>query len=143
MSFPGFTSCITVKWCHFLNLPDCSSCSIICLYPLNYYIHITDDYLSQTSLCKYFGKAIIVNPTISLQYRYQSIWSKIMWYLIFSISPSPNCSKTLDCSFAEDLKGKGYSHRDSSKHEHENKIRRPSPETAFLQHPTVSITSFS
>ena len=46
--------CITVKWSNFLNLIDCSSCSIIYLYLLTHYIHIIDDYLSKISLCKYF-----------------------------------------------------------------------------------------
>lgn len=37
---------------------------------------------------------------------------------------------------------KGYSDHDPSKQEHENKVRRPAPKTAFLQHPTVSIAYF-
>lgn len=41
MVFCGFKGCITVKSCHFQNLPDCSSCSNICLYPLCSYLHIT------------------------------------------------------------------------------------------------------
>ena len=30
-SFPGFKGCITVKWIHFLNLPDCSCCCVLAL----------------------------------------------------------------------------------------------------------------
>uniref|UniRef100_A0A8C9X6Y0 Ubiquitin-conjugating enzyme E2 E2-like n=1 Tax=Sander lucioperca TaxID=283035 RepID=A0A8C9X6Y0_SANLU len=70
--------------CNFLNFPDCSICSIICLHPHSHYIHITDDYLSQISLCKYFVKAPISDNIVS---RYSVI---ISGYLIFSISPSPN-----------------------------------------------------
>lgn len=33
-SFPSFEGCITLKWCHFLNLPDISTCTCTCLYPL-------------------------------------------------------------------------------------------------------------
>ena len=34
---------------HFLNLPDCSTCSITCLYQFSNFIHITDDYWSEIS----------------------------------------------------------------------------------------------
>ena len=66
-----------VIWLNCCLFLDCSSCSIICLYPHSYYINITDDYLSKTSLCAYFVKAPIVNPTISPQYRYRGILSKV------------------------------------------------------------------
>ncbi len=33
-SFPGWRGFITVKWCDFLNLSDCSRCSFIYSYPL-------------------------------------------------------------------------------------------------------------
>ena len=91
MSFPGFAGCITVKWCwshsDFLILPDCSSCSVICLNKLCHYINFIDDYLSKISLCQFFVKAPKVNLTLSRQYRHRCIWSKILWYLIFFISP--------------------------------------------------------
>jgi len=38
----------------------CSTCLIICLYPLSQYIHFTDDYLSKISLCKYLAKTPMV-----------------------------------------------------------------------------------
>ena len=41
--------------------------SNICLAVLLFtHIHITDDYLSKMSLCEYFVKAAIFNPTISI-----------------------------------------------------------------------------
>ena len=75
LSFPGFKGCITVKLCHFLNLPGCTSCSTI-IY-------------SKMSMCKYFV-ILIVNLAVSIQYLYQCIQSRILWYLIFSIFLSVN-----------------------------------------------------
>lgn len=49
-----FQKCrITVNWCNFLIILDCSSCSKVCLYPLNHYIHITEDYLSKISISQH------------------------------------------------------------------------------------------
>ena len=51
-------------------------------YPSGHCIHITNDCLSKTSLCKYFVKAPIVIPTILSQYWYRGIWSKYcdVWF---------------------------------------------------------------
>ena len=62
--FPGFKSITGKRW-DYLNLPDCSSCSMICLDPLSDYIYITVDFLSKRSS--------IANPQIS------SIWISITW----------------------------------------------------------------
>lgn len=45
--FSWFKRLITVIWCHFLNLSDCSTCSNSCLHPLP--IHITDSYPTKIS----------------------------------------------------------------------------------------------
>lgn len=62
--------CFTVKWCHFLNLPECSSSSHTCLYPLSHYIHITDSFLSKISLwwCYSTNTWYCIN-TVMLQYK--------------------------------------------------------------------------
>ena len=39
--FPRLKGCITVTLFHSLNLPDCSSCFIICFYLPSLFIHIT------------------------------------------------------------------------------------------------------
>ncbi len=44
LSFHRWKGFITVKWCDFLDLSDCSHCSFIHIYQL---IHITDDYSSK------------------------------------------------------------------------------------------------
>jgi len=72
--FLFLNTAFTVKWCNFLNLPACLSWSIICLYPLNHCVHITDNYVSKNSLCKYSVKVPIVNPAMSPLYRYQGVW---------------------------------------------------------------------
>ena len=79
---PGFKGSITVKWCNFLNLPDCSSCHIICLYPLCHYTQITDDYLSKCHC--------IINIIWKHWRSYRGIWSNILWYMILSILVSPS-----------------------------------------------------
>ncbi len=81
LSFSVWKGFITVKWCDFLNLPDCSRCSFIVFYPLG---HITDDYSSKMSLGQYFVKSPVVILTILSQCR--GIWSKILWYLLI-LSP--------------------------------------------------------
>lgn len=37
----GYRNISTVKWYHFLNIPDCCSYSMICFYLLTHYNHIT------------------------------------------------------------------------------------------------------
>ena len=49
LSFPGFYGCITVKWWHFLNLPDCSTCSYTSLHFCNFLF-----YFEVLSLCVIF-----------------------------------------------------------------------------------------
>lgn len=68
--FAGFTGCITVKWCHFLNLLSECTCSYTCVYSLNHYISNTDDYWSTMSLCYFFVKVLVVIPTILLHNPY-------------------------------------------------------------------------
>ncbi len=77
----GWKGVITVKWCDFLNLLDCSYCAFIYLHPLS---HITDDYLSKNVIGLLFCEiTIVILPRLS---QYQGIWSKILWYLLI-LSP--------------------------------------------------------
>ncbi len=76
-SFPGLNCCI--QWCHFLTLPDCSSCFNICIYLLSHKIHLTDDY--QKSHCvsilwKHQGPSVLVVILLWQVYwwKYFDIW---------------------------------------------------------------------
>lgn len=53
LSFTGFKGCITVKWCHFLYLPECSTRSNNCLSPLSHNLHITEDWKNVPALQYY------------------------------------------------------------------------------------------
>ena len=76
---------VVFSW--FKRLHYSSSWSIIYLYPLSHYIHITDGYLSKILMCKYFVKVPLV--TILLHYWYRGLKVKTSWYLILSILPIP------------------------------------------------------
>ena len=74
LAFPGFKGYISLKWCHFLNIPECSTCSNARHY-------------QKSQVSYFFFKEQIVVPSILLQYQYWGIWSQ--WsQLIFSPSPS-------------------------------------------------------
>lgn len=81
-----------MKTCHFLNFPDCSTCSNTYLCPPSHYSHNTDDDLSESSLCWEFVKEHIV---ISLTSIWRYLVKQISWYLIFS--PSSSIYKLSDC----------------------------------------------
>ncbi len=74
-------SFITVMWCVFVNLSNCSCCSFIYLYPL---IRITEDYLSINVTGSLFCEITNSHP-----YNTVSVWRhlvKILWYLLI-LSP--------------------------------------------------------
>lgn len=54
LSFPVLWSCFTVKRWHFLNLPDLYLLLKLIFTHFVVFIHITDDYVSNISLCYYF-----------------------------------------------------------------------------------------
>lgn len=72
---------------------------------LCHYIRITDDYSSNMSLHKYFVKTTNSQTYNIVIYRYQGIFFKILWYLLFSTLPSPNtraasfCTALMDGTF--------------------------------------------
>ncbi len=76
-SFPGLNCCI--QWCHFLTLPDCSSCFNICIYLLSHKIHLTDDYQKShyvSILWKHQGPSVLVVILLWQVYwwKYFDIW---------------------------------------------------------------------
>ncbi len=87
LSFPGWKGFTTVKWCDFLNLPDCSCCSLIHLYPL---IHIFFDYLSKFHWVSLFCEITNSHPhnTVSVP-RYLVKNTVIFNYFITSAAPTP------------------------------------------------------
>lgn len=80
VTFFGFEESITVRKC---------TCFSFCLDQSGHNIHITNDWLPNVGFCKQFMKASIIIPTMSAQYWYWRIWSKIWDYLIVSILPNP------------------------------------------------------
>lgn len=58
-----------------MNLPDCSSISIIGLCLLSHQIHITGDYLTRFSLCKYFvyGQPYNIDTILISKYLVKNI----------------------------------------------------------------------
>lgn len=69
---PGFKSFFTIKRCHLINVPKCSSCSNSCFLPRSHHINITDDYLSELSC--------------NDSHLYNIVAELISWYLVKNIT---------------------------------------------------------
>lgn len=69
---PGFKCFFTIKRCHFINVPKCSSCSNSCFLPRSHQINITDDYLSELSC--------------NDSHLYNIVAELISWYLVKNIT---------------------------------------------------------
>ncbi len=85
--FSGWKGFITVKWCVFVNFPDCSCCSFVYLYPL---IHIADDYLSKNVIGFVFCEITnshSYNTVVVLRYLFKNI--VIFTYFITLAAPTP------------------------------------------------------
>ncbi len=84
-SFPGWKGFITVKWCDFLKLPDCSCCSFIYLYP---FIHITDDWLSKNVTWLIFCEITSSHPCSTVSISTYLVKNIVMFHHLSWSHPS-------------------------------------------------------